>query len=215
MAIVKRAGHVYVLGFSNGIVKIGRTMQPEQRLHTHAKGLGVMADITATWVSPRHVEWVENEHILRCALGGVELAPADIEQVMRVANGLRFTVPYSVEEEARREAAAAQEAVRRLAEVFAQSAGQVRPDVSAAVLFRSWQVMSGHVGWLSDALNDQDDESLRDCCTEGLLEFAELLRLVGAAFRIETGESAASVDLALTSERRQEIAAAANAMGPA
>ena len=58
----ENAGCIYVIEFSNGTVKVGRSSTPDTRLATHrSQGRKFGADITDQWVSPRHAEWHANE----------------------------------------------------------------------------------------------------------------------------------------------------------
>ena len=68
------AGHVYVLAFDNGTVKVGQTKNATQRLNTHkssARGFGLT--VTDEWVSPLHAGYRANEDALKgiaASLGG-------------------------------------------------------------------------------------------------------------------------------------------------
>ena len=68
------AGHVYVLAFDNGTVKVGQTQNATQRLNSHksaARGFGLT--VTDEWVSPPHVGYRANEDALKAIavnLGG-------------------------------------------------------------------------------------------------------------------------------------------------
>jgi hypothetical protein len=67
-------GHVYVLGFSNGCVKVGRTQNSGQRLKDHKSMAGKFGlTVTDEWLSPPHAEWARNEDALKdiaTGLGG-------------------------------------------------------------------------------------------------------------------------------------------------
>ena len=59
---VPEPGFIYVIGFSNGTVKVGRSQDLERRLAAHrSHGRKFGADITDKWVSPQHAEWRQNE----------------------------------------------------------------------------------------------------------------------------------------------------------
>jgi hypothetical protein len=48
-------GHLYVIEFSTGLVKVGRTEIPKNRLTTHAKNAKAHGvDVARSWVSDRH-----------------------------------------------------------------------------------------------------------------------------------------------------------------
>lgn len=60
-----REGHIYVVGFANGVVKVGLTRDPDRRIRAHirhGKSLGV--GIEAIWVSTPHKEASSNEREL-------------------------------------------------------------------------------------------------------------------------------------------------------
>lgn len=95
-------GYVYVIEFSNGVIKVGRTQNPEGRLSAHrgnARKFG--AQVTNSWVSPLHEDWRENEHRLigiAWALGGEVrgeeyFTGAAFDAMVRGASALRFTPP--------------------------------------------------------------------------------------------------------------------------
>lgn len=95
-------GYVYVLAFSNGDVKVGRTQNARNRLKTHrstARRFGLT--VTDSWVSPLHLEWAMNEDTLKVIAtkcGGSAKSPeyfagADYAAVVTRANGLPFTLP--------------------------------------------------------------------------------------------------------------------------
>lgn len=55
-------GHVYVLEFSSGVIKVGLTGNPRQRLDQHAKTAKVHSiAIMRSWFSPRHTDFQGNE----------------------------------------------------------------------------------------------------------------------------------------------------------
>jgi hypothetical protein len=62
----ERPGCVYVVEFSNGTVKVGRSQSPSARLAAHrTDGRKFGADLTGQWVSPEHAEWIGNETQLK------------------------------------------------------------------------------------------------------------------------------------------------------
>ena len=71
-------GFVYVIEFSNGTVKVGRTENPDSRMSAHAAaGKKFGALITDKWLSPQHSEWLANETRLKgiaAELGGTVAA---------------------------------------------------------------------------------------------------------------------------------------------
>ncbi len=75
MAMPPAAGYVYVAALSNGTVKVGRSQDAGRRLREHkinARTLGL--DVTDSWISPLHLEWLPNEDALKkiaTDLGGV------------------------------------------------------------------------------------------------------------------------------------------------
>ena len=71
-------GYVYVLGFDNGTVKVGRTQNTVQRLGAHKSGARKLGlTVADEWVSPPHTEWLANEDRLKAIaadLGGTALS---------------------------------------------------------------------------------------------------------------------------------------------
>jgi len=70
-------GHVYVVQFSTGVVKVGKGVNPERRLANHslqARIHGVA--ITASWTSVRHADHSRTERQLidYCANHGTRIA---------------------------------------------------------------------------------------------------------------------------------------------
>ena len=75
----EHGGYVYVLEFTSGLVKPGRTQDPRSRLGDHAKSARLFgAELADWWVSPLHDGWKGNEESLiafASDLGGVPLTP--------------------------------------------------------------------------------------------------------------------------------------------
>jgi hypothetical protein len=98
------AGHIYVIAFDNGIVKVGRTKDIPDRLRRH-KGDGRKFGIAVTdsWTSPLHVEWEMNEETLKeiaARHGGTPTCTeyfmgADYAQIASAAARLPFTSPFA------------------------------------------------------------------------------------------------------------------------
>lgn len=99
------AGHVYVIAFDNGIVKVGRTQDVANRMGRH-RGDGRKFGITLTesWSSPLHVEWEMNEETLKrlaAKYGGTPTCAeyfqgADYAAVVDAATRLPFTHPFAI-----------------------------------------------------------------------------------------------------------------------
>ncbi len=54
-AATGRHGHIYVIEFSTGVVKVGKTISPQGRLATHSRAARIHGvDILRSWVSVRH-----------------------------------------------------------------------------------------------------------------------------------------------------------------
>ena len=96
------AGYVYVIAFSNGTVKVGKTQNTVQRLYAHksdARKFGLT--ITDEWVSPLHAEWHSNELKLKYIAASLAGVPMGREYFSNVgfasvagrAAGLTFTPP--------------------------------------------------------------------------------------------------------------------------
>jgi hypothetical protein len=103
------AGYVYVLGFSNGSVKVGRSKNGQQRLGDHkstARKFGLT--VTDEWLSPAHVEWERNEEALKAIaadLGGIVagreyFSGIEFAAVRDKAMTLPFTAPEAPPEPA-------------------------------------------------------------------------------------------------------------------
>lgn len=102
------AGYVYVLAFTNGTVKVGRTQDTGKRLNAHksdARKFGLT--VTDEWVSPLHTEWLENEadlKVLAASLGGTPLRQeyfkgVEFAAVAEKARELTFTPPEAGEQD--------------------------------------------------------------------------------------------------------------------
>jgi len=96
------AGHVYVLAFDNGTVKVGQTQNANQRMSSHksiARGFGLT--VTGEWVSPLHAGWRANEDALKAiavSLGGTPagqeyFSGIDFAAVVEKAQELTFPAP--------------------------------------------------------------------------------------------------------------------------
>ena len=96
------AGHIYVLAFGDGIVKVGRTQHPRRRMSAFrwiARKFGTV--IADSWISPLHAESDLNEDTLKALAvkhGGMPISPeyfagADYDAIVRAALGLPFTPP--------------------------------------------------------------------------------------------------------------------------
>jgi hypothetical protein len=92
-------GYVYVLKFTNGLVKPGRTRNPKARLSDHAKNAQLFgAELADWWVSPLHDGWKENEESLITFagdLGGTALTTeyfsgVDFDDLLAKACALTF-----------------------------------------------------------------------------------------------------------------------------
>lgn len=96
------AGHVYVIAFSNGITKVGKTRNPAQRMGAHqADARKFSLTITDEWMSPLHAEWESNELKLKYFAAGLADVPTGREYFSNVsfasvadrAAELTFTLP--------------------------------------------------------------------------------------------------------------------------
>lgn len=104
-------GYVYVLEFSTGIVKIGKTRNPRARIATHvedAKKFGATVD--QLWLSEWHENYSDNEQALLRAFGGDSVAHGNeylrvsFLDAVNVAKGLSLKV-LSEQERGERDAA--------------------------------------------------------------------------------------------------------------
>lgn len=127
-----RAGHIYAVQFSNGVLKVGQTRKPKTRFADHAKAAQAHGhSVEETLLSPPHINYLDNERALiafcseqwSLAAGHEYFADADIEAVVRFTSSMRFTEPTQAQRDA--EAAIGMDERRRraiqlnLAEPFA------------------------------------------------------------------------------------------------
>jgi hypothetical protein len=55
-------GSIYVVGFCTGTVKVGQSVDPATRVDTHySKAAAFGVALVGYWVSPAHVDYLENE----------------------------------------------------------------------------------------------------------------------------------------------------------
>lgn len=55
-------GFIYVVKFSDGVLKVGRAIDADHRLRTHESNARFHGrQVKSVWQSPRHVEWMQNE----------------------------------------------------------------------------------------------------------------------------------------------------------
>lgn len=80
MAERKQHGHIYVILFSNGVIKVGQTHNSVVRLQTHessARAFGLTID--DTWVSATHLGYQKNEQKLIQAVRDLGGSPNSTE----------------------------------------------------------------------------------------------------------------------------------------
>jgi hypothetical protein len=105
------AGHVYVIAFDNGMVKVGQTQNLPARFDAHersARSFGLK--LTGRWESPLHDDWLENEQaLMRIAreLGGQPTTPeyfsgVSFDALAARAQELNFPPPLTEPEDAAR-----------------------------------------------------------------------------------------------------------------
>ncbi len=98
LASVPYAGFIYVIRFDTGSIKVGMTNDPKRRLlehRRHAAAYGVV--ITAHWVSPSHLNYIDNEAELLGVCREYETPTKkeyfhglDFDSVVKVATCLRY-----------------------------------------------------------------------------------------------------------------------------
>lgn len=102
----RHEGYVYVLEFSSGVVKVGRTKRLEKRLGQHAQAAQVQRQrVQRSWVSPRHADYADSEQKLidfcagRWSLtsGSEYFADADYDEIAQFASILTRAPAASVE----------------------------------------------------------------------------------------------------------------------
>jgi hypothetical protein len=64
-SVARGGGHLYVVGFSTGAIKVGQTRDPRKRLREHRRDAGAYGvKIVNVWVSEVHVRYLMNETLL-------------------------------------------------------------------------------------------------------------------------------------------------------
>jgi hypothetical protein len=90
-------GHIYVIEFGSGTVKVGKTANPKNRLSQHEGAARMMGtEVISSWFSSRHRGWSENEdHLISFCLKrygdpvvGRETFRAPASEVIRFAQSL-------------------------------------------------------------------------------------------------------------------------------
>lgn len=93
----ERGGFVYVVEFSDGTVKPGRTDNPRRRMREHvamSSKFGIALD--RYWVSPVHDDWWENETAIlnavrgTCNMNGEYLTGISFDDVVGIAESLTY-----------------------------------------------------------------------------------------------------------------------------
>lgn len=87
----KTKGYIYVIGFSTGRVKVGRSTSPRQRVGhqvTAAKGIGV--EVENIWLSVYHLGYAENEATILNALNSPksEYVNTSYDEVIKIAESV-------------------------------------------------------------------------------------------------------------------------------
>lgn len=70
-------GHIYVVEFATGIVKVGKTSSPTRRIRAHGRAAAIHGtEIANCWISQPHQNWSTNERqlIQFCASRGTQVA---------------------------------------------------------------------------------------------------------------------------------------------
>jgi hypothetical protein len=155
--IEEQPGYVYVIAFSNGVVKVGRTQAAGNRLGEHrraARSFGI--SIEAQWESPHHHGWVENEQaLMRFAveLGGTPTTPeyftgVDFDALVAKASELPFPAPESDE--------SASPARRGVPAWFKKERARAVSRIAAG-----WYDHEGAIEWFVDEIIRSDKEFAR------------------------------------------------------
>lgn len=90
-----KGGYVYVLGFDNGLVKVGQTCDPKRRIQRHSAMASLFeCELVDGWVSrlqarPDAVESAVLRDVGRHAVVGEWLRGAEYADVVRIAQGLQ------------------------------------------------------------------------------------------------------------------------------
>lgn len=99
-----RGGYVYVVEFGDGTVKPGMTRNPRRRMEQHvdsASKFGVALE--RFWISPAHDDYWKNERLIldsvrgRCEMNGEYLNGITFEEVVEIAQGLRYELMSDAE----------------------------------------------------------------------------------------------------------------------
>ena len=174
------AGHVYVLAFDNGTVKVGQTQNATQRLNSHksaARGFGLT--VTDEWLSPLHVGWRANEDALKAiatGLGGTVanqeyFSGVDFAVVVEKAQELTFATPEpdaenltqpaeEAPQRTARDVAIRDAATEQAARVLAEEASIAREflDMGIPASFDCDLPTGGHMGRVMKFILQQEDE---------------------------------------------------------
>jgi predicted GIY-YIG superfamily endonuclease len=129
------AGHIYVIAFSNGLVKVGQTQNVAARFSTHeqtARSFGLK--MTDQWESPLHAGWLENEQALKRLareLGGQPTTPEyfsgiDFDALAKKARELPFDVPGDADLACEAEVSHLEGTETMLREEITKAAGRVQ-----------------------------------------------------------------------------------------
>jgi len=96
---VKWGGHLYVIEFSTGMVKVGKSQNPAERIETHRGNASAFgSEIVGCWVSEAHDNYSANETLLIRAmhsLGGIAnraeyFMGVKADDAVAAAQGLEF-----------------------------------------------------------------------------------------------------------------------------
>lgn len=76
-------GYVYAVVLDNGIVKVGKSKRPKERIGTHKRTIGKAAKIAEIVISPLHSDYTESENKLIELNGGCEMSgDGDAESII-------------------------------------------------------------------------------------------------------------------------------------
>jgi hypothetical protein len=89
----KKYGYIYVIGFANGIVKVGKTRNFATRLKQHQSTIGRAVSIDNLWSSPLHFNYGESERLLIGFIGSkTEFKKTNVNQVIDFAKSINFLI---------------------------------------------------------------------------------------------------------------------------
>ncbi len=88
-------GHIYVIGFKNGLIKVGKCNDPIIRMRRHDKNYGRISPIVVKWISVPHTNYSKNERLLIERLDNLqsEIGKYSFDSMILYASTLEYSFP--------------------------------------------------------------------------------------------------------------------------